>query len=96
MLTDTPANCTPELIPNMSQALCFCTPDGLHSTQPAPIIQPTLWREEGAPHSLFRKYPWVTGRESGYQLPNQPACAGGSKSKWVLETPLPLLANSCC
>lgn len=94
LLTATPPNRTPELIPTMSQVLCFCTPDGLHRAQPTSVIQPTPRREKGTSHSLLRKYLQVTSRESGYQLLNQPARARGSKSKWVLETPLPFLGNS--
>lgn len=94
MLTATPANSTCELIPSVSQALCFCTPYGLHRAQFS-LHNPAYAAERGrSTPQLAQEVSLVTSRESGYQLLNQPACAGGSRSKWVLETSLPFLGNS--
>lgn len=63
-----PANCTSELDPSMSPALCFRTPDGLHRAQTAPVIQPALWREERSTPQLAKEV--SSGHKQGEWLPD--------------------------
>lgn len=71
-MTATPAKSTPELIPSVSQALCFCTPHGLQRAQSTPITQYRLYCRERKEHPTacsgsilcHKKGEWLPAAES--------------------------------